>query len=168
MPDTDDVTAKVGAKLAAQAGGDVVLAAGKAMAKRTLDDLTMSPEEKRQRDEESQQDRRSRKIKLMVGGVIAVVAVLSLMSVLAALWKYAIGVLLVLGVGGAGYLFARPKIAALKQRAAARLGAKKAEERALAEHEAKVAADKAAAAAVNAKQQKLEDELAALKHKAQS
>ncbi len=167
MPDNDDLTGKVGATLGTKLGGEAALAAGKAMAKRALDDLTQSPEEREQRAEQDEAKRRSRKIKLILGGVVAVVAVLSLMSVLAALWKYAIGILLVLGVGGAGWLFAKPKLAALKQRATARLEASRAEERAAAEQAAKAAAEKAAADAVKAKQQKLEDELAALKQKAQ-
>ncbi|MBI1945197.1 MAG: hypothetical protein HYS27_05850 [Deltaproteobacteria bacterium] len=167
MPDNDDLTGKLGATLGTKLGGDAALAAGKAMAKRALDDLTLSPEEKQQREQQDQAKSRSRKIKLILGGVIAVVAVLSLMSVLAALWKYAIGLLLVLGVGGAGWLFAKPKLKALKARATARLEARKIEERAAAELEAKAAAEKAAADAVKAKQQKLEDELQALKQKAQ-
>lgn len=167
MSDSDDLKAKVGA-LGSKLGGDAALAAGKAMAKRALDDLTQSPEEKQQRAQEDEAKRRSRKIKLILGGVIAVVAVLSLMSVLAALWKYAIGLLLVLGIGGAGWLFAKPRLLALKARATARLEARKAEERAATEAEARVAAEKAAADAVRAKEQKLEDELQALKQKAQS
>lgn len=168
MADIDDVAAKVSAKVGANLGGDAALAAGKAMAKRALDDLTLSPEEKAKRDQESANKKRNLKIKLAIGGVVGVVVVLSLMSVLAALWKYAIVLLLVAGVGGGGYLFARPKIAALKQKATARLEAGRAAERAAALEQAKAQADKAAADALLAKQQKLEDELASLKKKAQS
>ena len=167
MSDSDDLKAKVGA-LGSKLGGDAALAAGKAMAKRALDDLTLSPEQKQQRAHEDEAKRRSRKIKIILGGVIGIVAVLSLMSVLAALWKYAVGLLLVLGIGGAGWLFDKPKLAALKARATARLEAKKADERAASEAEAKAKAEAAAADAARAKQQKLEDELAALKQKAQS
>ncbi len=163
MPDIDDLTGKVGAKL----GGEAALAAGKAMAKRALDDLTLSPEEKERRAKEDEGKRRSRKVKLILGGVVAVVAVLSLMSVLAALWKYAVGLLLVLGLGGAGWLVAKPKLQALKARATARLEARRADERAADEAAAKASAEQAAADAARAKHQKLEDELAALKQKAQ-
>lgn len=164
MADIDDVAAKVGAKLS----GDAALAAGKAMAKRALDDLTLTPEQKREREAADADRRRNLKIKLAIGGVACVVLGLAAMSVLAALWKYAIVLLLAAGVGGAGYLFAKPKLAALKHKATARLEARKAEERATAEQAAKAAADQAAADAVAAKQQKLEDELASLKQKAQS
>lgn len=168
MPELDDVAAKVSAKVSAKLGGDAALAAGKAMAQRALDDLTLSPEEKARRAEEDAKKRRNLKIKLVLGGVVGLVVVLSAMSVLAALWKYALGLLLVFGIGGAGYLFAKPKLAALKQKATARLQARQAEERAAAEEQAKVDAAKAAADAAQAKKQKLEDELAALKQKAQS
>lgn len=168
MADIDDVAARVSAKLGANLGGDAALAAGKAMAKRALDDLTASPEERAQREADDAKKKRNLKLKLVLGGVIGVVVVLSAMSVLAALWKYAIALLLVTGVAGGGYFFAKPKLLALKQKATARLEAKKLEERAAAEEQAKVAAAKAAADAVVAKKQKLEDELAALKQKAQS
>ena len=168
MSEGEDLKDKVSAALGSKLGGDAALAAGKAMAKRALDDLTLSPEQKQQRAHEDEAKRRSRKIKIILGGVIGIVAVLSLMSVLAALWKYAVGLLLVLGIGGAGWLFAKPKLAALKARATARLEAKKADERAASEAEAKAKAEAAAADAARAKQQKLEDDLAALKQKAQS
>ena len=168
MADIDDAVAKVSAKVGARLGGDAALSAGKAMAQRALDDLTLTPEEKARREAESARKRRNLKIKLAIGGVVGVVVLLSAMSVLAALWKYALLLLFVAGVGGAGYWFARPKIAALKQKATARLEARKLEERATAEAEARVAAEKAAADAAAKKKQKLEDDLAALKQKAQS
>ncbi len=84
---------------------------------------------------------------------------LSLMSVLAKLWVYALGLLVVAGIGGAGYFYAKPKLRALKERATARLTeAREAEEAA--------ERDKAVVDAAAAKQKKLEDELAALKKKA--
>jgi hypothetical protein len=145
-----------------------VLSAGKEMARRALEDMTLSPEEKQKRDEERASARKKTLVKWGVIGVGGVVLVLSLMSVLAKLWVYALGLLVVAGIGAAGYFTLKPKIAALKQRATARLEAKKRAEDEAKALEAAEAHKKAVADAARAKQQKLEDELLALKKKAGS
>lgn len=130
------------------------------MAKRALDDLTLSPEEKAKRAEEEKSTRKKTLIKWGVIGVIGVIAILSLMSVLASLWMYALGLLVVGGLGAGAYFYLKPKVKALRAKAAARLAAKS-------EADAAAAKEKAIVDAAAAKQKKLEDELAALKRKAQ-
>lgn len=134
---------------------EAALAAGKDMAKRALDQLTMSDEEK----EEKKGDRKKTLIKYGAIGLFGLVLVLSLMSVLAKFWVYAFGLLVVAGVGAGGYFYLRPKVRALKDKATARLNAGKAEREAEAQ-------EKAVVDAAAAKQKKLEDELEALRKKA--
>lgn len=147
-------------------GQRAALAAGKEMARRALEDIGLSDEEKAARDQQRQAARKKTLIKLGVVGVVGVLLVLSLMSVLAKLWMYGLGLLVVAGVGGAGWFALKPKIAALKQRAVARLEAKKRAEEAERLQLEAAAREKAAADARAAKERKLEDELAALKRKA--
>ena len=135
------------------------LAAGNRLAKRALEDLTLTPEEKQQRDAAAKSQRTKTLVKIGVVGVVGVVAVLSLMSVLASLWMYALALLVLGGVGAGGYFYLKPKLKALKQKAVARLS----ERNAASDEQDKA---QAARALVSAKQQKLEDELAALKAKA--
>lgn len=146
--------------LAEGASQRAALAAGKEMAKRALEDLTLTDEERATRDEEKKAARKMTMVKVVAVGVVGVIAVLALMSVLAKLWLYALGLLIVGGIGAAGYFYVKPKLKALKAKATARLQ----ERNAASEAEAR---EKAARDAVTAKQTKLEDELAALKKKAQ-
>lgn len=148
------------------AGQRAALAAGKEMARRALEDIGLSAEEKAAREEERQAARKKALLKWGVVGVVGVVLVLSLMSVLAKLWMYGLGLLVVAGVGALGYFALKPKIAALKQRVTARLEAKKRAEEAERLRLEAAAREKAAADALAAKQKKLEDDLAALKKKA--
>jgi Flp pilus assembly protein TadB len=151
--------------LAEGATQKAALAAGKEMARRAIDDLTLSPEEKQKRDEEAAAARKKSLLKYGVIGVIGVVAVLSVMSLLAKLWMYAIGFLVVAGIGGAGYLALKPKIEALKQRALAGREARRKAEEERKQLEAAQAAALAAERAKLEKEKKLEDELLALKKK---
>ena len=136
------------------------VSAGKDMAKRALEDLTLSPEEKAKRDEERAGARKRTLIKWGAIGVVGVLALVSLVGALASLWYYALGLLVVGGLGAGAYFYAKPKVRALREKAQARLAARSAAE----EQEARERAVRDAAAA---KQKKLEDELAALKRKAQ-
>ena len=148
------------------ASSKAALAAGKELAKRALDDLTLSDEERAAGDEVKSGDRKKALLKYGVIGVLGVVLVLSLMSVLAKLWVYALGLLVVAGVGGAGYLYVKPKVKALQAKASARLHAKSDAAAKVAVEQALLAAEQAKLDAVAAKKQKLEDELMALKRKA--
>jgi hypothetical protein len=99
------------------------------MAKRAFEDLAKSDEgesdePKAKRDEERVSSRKRTLIKVGLVGVLGVVAVLSLVSVLSQLWMYALGFLVLLGVGAGGYFYLKPKARALKERAAARLTAR--------------------------------------------
>ncbi len=152
MAELKDLAEGVAAKAAGKQLGD--------MAKRALDDLTLSPEEKAKRAEEAKGARKRALIKWGVIGVVGVVAILSLMSVLASLWMYALGLLVVGGLGAGAYFYLKPKVKALRAKATARLAAKS-------EADAVVAKEKAIVDAAAAKHKKLEDDLAALKRKAQ-
>jgi hypothetical protein len=156
VADLKDLAEGAAAKAAGKQLGDAITKS----AKRALDDLTLSPEEKAKRDEEAKSARKKTLIKWGVIGVVGVIAVLSLMSVLASLWMYALGLLVVGGLGAGAYFYLKPKVKALRAKATARLAAKS-------EADAAAAKEKAIVDAAAAKQQKLEDELAALKRKAQ-
>ncbi len=134
----------------------LVVEAGKAMARRALDDLTSSPEEKAARAAEDEANKKKRLLKIVVGGVVGVVVLVVALRVMAALWVYAIGAALLAGVGAIVYFTAQPKLAAMKQRRLAE---------AAAAEEARTADARAAAAdkAITDQKQKLEDDLARLK-----
>jgi hypothetical protein len=109
------------------------------------------------------------KLKL-VGGVVGV-GVLAIVGVtlVAKLWAYAVGALIIGGAGFAGYLVVKPKVVALKQQAEQKLLAgrreREAEEAAQAAAAAAAAKQKALDDQLAAQKQKLEDELAALKRR---
>lgn len=148
------------ADLAESASQRAALASGKEMAKRALEDLTLTPEEKAEREAGRKKGRVKTLVKVVAVGVVGVVAVLSLMSVLASLWMYALGLLVVGGLGAGAYFYVKPKLLALKAKAAARLSERTSASEA--EARAQAVVDTAAA-----KHKKLDDELAALKKKAQ-
>ena len=128
--------------------------AGKAMLDKTvkgvIDDLTLSPEEKAKRAAVDEAGSKTRLVKVVLGVTAALVAGIVILKVLAAVWMYGIALIVLAGLGTAGYLVARPKLEAMKQQ---RLEA--ANQREL----ERTAADRAKAAAA----QKLEDDLARLK-----
>src|SRR5436305_4697932 len=126
---------------------EAALSAGKALAKQALDDLTSTDEEKA----EKKSSRKKTLIKYGVIGVVGIVAILALMSVLAKLWVYALGLLVVAGIGAGGYFYAKPKVRALKERATAKSRARK-------ELEDTNAREQAVVDAKGAKEKKLEDE----------
>lgn len=130
--------------------------AGRAVVKKAVDDLTLSPEEKAQRAAKDETASRLRLVKLILGGVAVLVTGIVLMRLMARLWMLGIGVVIVGGVGAAAYLVMKPKLEALKQR---RLAARAEEEA------ARTAGDRARAEedAKTAAQKKLEDDLARLK-----
>lgn len=157
---TQGSAADVVVSLAEGVGTRTALAAGKEMAKRALEDLTLTSAQKQEREGARKRSRTKTLLKVIGVAVVGVVAALSLMSLLANLWMYALGLLVVGVLAGGGYLYVKPKVMALKARAAARLNARTS------------ASDAAARArlvqeAALAKDKKLEDELAALKKKAQ-
>ncbi len=130
--------------------------AGKAMVKNAIDDLTLSPEQKAARDAENEKTNRMRLVKIILAVMAVVVGGVVLMKLMAQLWLYAIGFVVVAGLAGAGYLVGKPKLAALKQ---ARLAAAAARE----EERTRDEREQAAANKVKAEKQKLEDDLARLK-----
>ena len=141
--------------------------AGKAMVDRAvkgvIDDLTLSPEEKAKRAADDEAGSKTRLVKVVLGVTAALVAGIVILKVLAAVWMYGIALIVLAGLGTAGYLVARPKLEAMKQQ---RLEAKNqrelertADDRAKAADEAKAVVERSKAAAA----QKLEDDLARLK-----
>ena len=141
--------------------------AGKAMLDKTvkgvIDDLTLSPEEKAKRAADDEAGSKTRLVKIVLGVTGALVAGIVVLKVLAAVWMYGIALIVLAGLGTAGYLVARPKLEAMKQQ---RLEARNqrelertADDRAKAADEAKAAVERSKAAAA----QKLEDDLARLK-----
>lgn len=134
--------------------------AGKSMARNALqgvvDDLTLSPEEKQQRDDERAATNKMRLVKVILGVTFAGVALLTLMSLFAKLWAYAVILMVLAGVGGAGYLVVKPKLKAWNDQ---RLAGARAEQ---AEREARAAVTAAAEQKALAAK-KLEDDLARLK-----
>jgi hypothetical protein len=141
--------------------------AGKAMLDKTvkgvIDDLTLSPEEKAKRAADDEAGSKTRLVKLVLGVTAALVAGIVILKVLAAVWMYGIALIVLVGLGTAGYLVARPKLEAMKQQrleaATKRELERTADDRAKAADEAKAAAERSKAAAA----QKLEDDLARLK-----
>jgi uncharacterized protein HemX len=156
---------EVAANLASQAKGDAALALGAAAAKRALEDLTLSPEEKEKKRQEEEAASRAFKVKLALGGVGALLVLLAVLSVLAALWRYAIMLIVVLGLGGVAYWLVKPKVDAVRARLAAGRQAQAAA-RETQEREARaLAAQRQVALDAAEKQRKLEEQLAALKAK---
>jgi uncharacterized protein HemX len=143
------------------------LEAGKSIVKGAVGELLLSPEEKAKQSEEKKKKRRTLYIKLGAGAVVALLAVVTVVGLLANLWKYAAGALVLGGVGTAGYFYLRPKVRALRAKATARLEARRAAERA--EEEKRLAAERERLAleAEQKKKQALEDQLEALRKKAQ-
>lgn len=152
--------------LAEEASHKAALAAGKDMARRALEDLTLSAEEKQRREQERTRARQKTLLKLVAVGAVGLVVVLSVMSLLAKLWMFAIGALVVAGVGAGAYFALKPRLAAWRSRATARLEQKKRAQEAEQLRLEAAAQEKARVDAERARQQKLEDELAALKRKA--
>jgi len=151
------------AKAADRAKQKLVEEAGRAMVKGAIDDLTLTPEEREAKAKEKAAGDKSMLIKAILGVTGVVVAGIVIMKVLAALWLYGIALVVIAGLGGVGYLVARPKIEAFKQQ---RLAAQQQRLAAKAEADSvreRAAAEAAVEAQKRAAQQRLEDELAKLK-----
>jgi len=141
--------------------------AGKAMLDKTvkgvIDDLTLSPEEKAKRAAVDEAGSKTRLVKVVLGVTAALVAGIVILKVLAAVWMYGIALIVLAGLGTAGYLVARPKLEAMKQQrleaANQRELERTAADRAKAADDAMAAVERSKAAAA----QKLEDDLARLK-----
>lgn len=152
-PDVTDLE-----KIADDLATEAVVAAGKDRARRALEDLTLSDEEKALRDEREARARRLLKWKVLAGAVLGVALVLWLIS---HLWTWLLGLAVLLGLGVPAYFFARRKLRALGQRRLARASTNlPVEPRRIAEPAS------ANAAALEAQEREIDDELAAMKEKA--
>jgi hypothetical protein len=130
--------------------------AGRALVQKTIDDLTLSPEEKARRAAEDEAASRMRMVKLILGGVGILVVGVVIMRLLARLWLWGIALVVVGGVAAAAWFAFKPQLEAFKaKRLAARAEADAARTAA--------ARDAAARKAEADAKQKLEDELARLK-----
>jgi len=165
-------------KLADQASAKAALDAAKGAARRAFDDLTMSDEDKALRAAEEEKQARIRKWKWIAGGVVAVLVFLAVMSILAKLWAWIVLLAVIAVVGYAGFWFVtsklKPKVEVAevrekKELPAARIEApaetEDFEARAREAEQAERRAADARRAEAAAKEQAIEDELAALKAK---
>jgi hypothetical protein len=164
-------------KLRDEAAARAALSTVKNAARRALDDLTMSDEEKAAREAERARASRVGRWKLIAGGVVAVLALLALLSLLAKLWAWLVGLALVAALAYAGYFYLRPKLFGRKVRVELGSKAPPVDERpaqpeaidpalaaeALRKQEAEAEAARARAKVL--REQAIDDELAALKSK---
>jgi hypothetical protein len=134
----------------------LVVEAGKAMAKKAIDDLTLSPEARAARDAEASALRSKQIVKLVLGGVVAVFVVVVGLRLAFALWKLFLLVGIVGAVGAGAWFTFKPQLTAWQQRRLAERNARELERTASARAEAEANTARAA-------QQKLDDELARLK-----
>ncbi len=134
----------------------LALAAGKKLAQRAIDNLTLTEEEKQQRAEEDAAKRKLLLVKVVLGATVVVVVGITLMNLFAKLWIYLVGLAIMAGVGGAGYLVLKPKLKAWNEKRT------EGDRVAAAEREAQAQLAAAARQKLLAKQ-KIDDDLARLK-----
>lgn len=155
-------TQKLSQDLAAKA----LLSAGRDAARAALEGLTLSDDEKAAR---AAARSRATKKKLVLGVVVATIGaigVIALFQLIASLWLWAIGAVVVAGTMGVAALLLKPRIDALRARLGAGRAARAAEQAA---RDAAAQRQHALVAAEQAKAQeakKLDDELARLKQQA--
>ncbi|MBK7395847.1 MAG: hypothetical protein IPJ34_05950 [Myxococcales bacterium] len=165
MSEIDDLARKASARAA--------LSAGKNAARKAIEDLTLSDEERAARDEAEAKAAKARRWKYLAVGIVGLCLLFGIVGMLASLWKYFLGLALLAVLGGYVYWRLRPLLSARKVRVAEQVertrvvdeskqleADRKAE--AVAAERAAIAAERAALA----KEQAIEDELAALKAKA--
>lgn len=134
----------------------LVVEAGKAMAKKAIDDLTLTPEERAAREAEVAASRSQQMVKVIIGGVVALIVVVVGLRLAFALWKLLLLVGVVGAIGAGVWFTFKPQLTAWQQRRLAERTARELERTAQARAEAEANAARAA-------QQKLDDELARLK-----
>ncbi len=134
----------------------LVADAAKNMARSAIEDLTLSEEEKQAKEEQSSSDKKKLLIKVILGATVGIVVVITLMNLFAKLWAYLVVLVVLAGIGGAGYLYAKPKLKAWNDK---RLAASRAND----EERARVAAIESVEKQKVLAAKKLEDDLARLK-----
>ncbi len=134
----------------------LVVEAGKAMAQKAFDDLTLSPEARAARDAEASAARSKQIVKIVLGGVVALFVVVVGLRLAFALWKLFLLVGIAGAVGAGVWFTFKPQLTAWQQRRLAEHNARELERTAHARAEAEANTARAA-------QQKLDDELARLK-----
>lgn len=163
-------------KLADEAAAKAALASVKDAARRAIEDLTTTDEERALREAERAKEARVRKWKWIAGAVVGVLAFFAILSILAKLWVWVVGLALLAALAYAIYFYVRPKVTAVKVRVVERLEESRAEEaeqqasedaerRAAEAAKANARAAEAEKAAAIAREQAIDDELAALKAK---
>jgi len=161
----DDLERK-GRELLEGASQRAALDAGRAMARRALDDLTLSPDERAARDAAAARATKKKLVLAVVGVTVVAVVGIGLLQLIASLWLYAIGFAVIAGVVGVGALLLKPRLDAWKARLLSARQAKEADALVAAQQQQQAQAAAAAAAAKQQAAQKLEDELARLKRQA--
>jgi hypothetical protein len=134
----------------------LVLEAGKAMAKKAIDDLTLSPQERAARDADAAAARSKQIVKVVIGGVVALIVVVVGLRLAFALWKLFLLVGIVGAVGAGVWFTFKPQLTAWQQRRLAEQNARELQRTAASRAHAEAHAARAA-------QQKLDDDLARLK-----
>ncbi|MBL8715725.1 MAG: hypothetical protein JNL79_07000 [Myxococcales bacterium] len=165
MSEIDDLARKASARAA--------LSAGKNAARKAIEDLTLSDEERAARDEAEAKAAKARRWKYLAIGIVGLCLLIGIVGMLASLWKYFLGLALLAALGFYVYWRLRPLLASRKVRVAEQVERKRVADESKqleADRQAQaVAAERAAIAAERAaiaKEQAIEDELAALKAKA--
>ena len=157
---------RTGRKLAADASQRAALNAGRELARRALDDLALSPEERAARDARQARSTKQKLGLAVVGVTVVGVVAIGLMQLIASLWLYAIGLVVVGGLGGVAFLLLRPRLEAVRQRLLAARSERAAAAQKAAEEQQRQQALAQAAQAKRQAAERLEDELARLKQQA--
>jgi hypothetical protein len=168
LDDTQKAAQKAAQDATQKATTAATLHAGRALAQRALDELTLTADERAAKAAAAARQRKKTLVLVVIGATVAGVAGIALFNLIAHLWLYAIGLVVVAGALGIGALVMKPRIDAVR----ARLLAGRAARTAAAEAEAARAdAERARTQAEHAKQQAaahLESELERLKRSARN
>jgi hypothetical protein len=156
--DTDGLAQQLATKAALLAGRDAAQAA--------LDGLLLSDDEKAARAAARARATKKKLVLAVVVATVGAVGVIALLQLIAQLWLWAIGAVIVAGVVGVAALLLRPRLEAVRQRLTAGRAAADAERAAAAEQQRQRQALAAAAQAQEQTAKKLENELARLKQQA--
>lgn len=166
-------------KLADEAAAKAALKSVKGRVQSAFEELTMTEEERALREAERAREAKLTKYKWIAGAILAVLVFLAVMSILAKLWAWFVGLAILGGIAYAIYFYLRPRVKAVQVKAERVLEKHREEEPKeeahdeerelrIAEEEQKTAEQnrKAALEAAAAREQAIDDELAALKAKA--
>jgi hypothetical protein len=142
------------------------LTAGRDAARSALDDVLLGPDEKAARQAARARVQKRRLVVAVVVATVTGIGVIALFQLLASLWLWAMGFVVVAGVVGVAAVLLKPRVDALRVRLGAGRAARAAKQQALAQAEQQRHALVAAAQKEEQAQRQLDDELARLKRQA--